>query len=203
VVRLHKYHSNLIDPTLYDQQDQQRRPIVTNEIHTKTMEQKQFKAITKHTTSTVTTLQDFHTVIQECQVTNQLLIVHWSASWCRSCQRVAPLLHRTIQQIQIQQRVEHQKQQSNGNSVHHVPTKIRYINIPILYSLSSKQHNLHAMFEIHTVPYCHIYYPKIGLIDEFSLTTSNTNKSTKTTIKSISEFSQLIESYMNGYCPVP
>jgi thiol-disulfide isomerase/thioredoxin len=225
-------YSNVIDPTQYDQND---LSIVTKD---KALEaKKQFNGLTKQlppktsttttTTTTIITLEDFYNVIQECRVNNQLLLVHWSAPWCRSCQRVAPLLHRTIQQIQ--KLAQHQLEQGQPSSI---PTNVRYINIPLLYSLSSSSlkiqqslqqsshHNLHAMFDITTVPYCHIYYPNIGLIQEFSITPNNNNnnkattktissttrmntKSNKiTTITTISELNQILESYMKGYCPI-
>ena len=171
------------------------------------------------TATTITTLDDFSQVVQECRQSNTILMVHWSAPWCRSCQRIAPLLHRTVQQLS--------KKSFNSTRT---TTPIRFVNIPLLYSLSTLSHlpkdrttehksapvqrtNLHAMFEIRTVPYCHIYHPSDGLVHECAIT-PNTNTSmasdnatqphprrvpklqSPTSSKTVSELHQLLESYI-------
>ena len=168
--------------------------------------------------TTITTLDDFYQVIQECRQQNTLLMVHWSAPWCRSCQRVAPLLHRTIQQV-----LSLLSKSSPLSATVEVPVvrrqKIRYVNIPLLYSLSTSNHyisstighetsknqnhgrtNLHAMFDIRTVPYCHIYHPTDGLIDEFAITTAQITprrRQQQYVTKTIAELRQLLLSYIS------
>lgn len=224
--KLHYRYSNTNDPmTFYQQQRTANDTVISNAYPSaQTIATTSFRS---STTNTITTLDDFYNIIQECRKSNTLLVVHWSAPWCRSCQRIAPLLHRTMQQL---------SQKSQTSTVAVAPTtttandrpKIRYVNIPLVYSLSTLSHysndihtenkshphrtNLHAMFEIRTVPYCHIYHPTNGLVQEFALTTAtsdqrkppkqmnrNSNSNPMKSAKTVSELQQLLKSYLDTH----
>ena len=213
------YYSNSYDLISYHQQQQQQARVKLPSVND-TVLSKAFigTAVTSRvaTTTTITTLDDFYKVIQECQQQNTILIVHWSAPWCRSCQRIAPLLQRMIQQVAVL------ANKSSTSSSPGIPRpNIRYVNIPLLYSLSTlnqdnssidhhqhqHQHpnqnhrtNLHAMFDIRTVPYCHVYHPTDGFIQEFTITTKTQKVPTKKTqpTKTILEVQQLLESYITS-----
>ena len=258
---LYYQYSHYNDPMTYyqpQQQQQQQHPpqplTVNNTVisHTVTIPRTTTTTTTvPRSTTIITTLDDLYNVIQECRQCNTLLVVHWSAPWCRSCQRIAPLLHRTIQQLSLKSRTSTVVAAATATvDDRDRRSKIRYVNIPLLYSLSTlhrhpnamnptkhtshpPQHqrntNLHAMFEIHTVPYCHIYHPINGLVQEFTLTTTTTTTTTKTAIasdttthhqrklrtttnknrnnhnpkptKTISELHQLLETYLSILSP--
>jgi thiol-disulfide isomerase/thioredoxin len=240
---------NTIHNVTASPQPQQRSNVATTDATTNSRARRNNDP---RTVVAITTLDDFHGIVQECQENNQILIVYWSASWCRSCQRIQPLLHRLVQQQQQQQ----QQQLNHPNTGIatatsttpvrndnvrgcHRPTAVRYVNIPIHYSLSKPplpssssssppQHkyshapspNLHAMFGIHTVPYCHIYHPNFGLVEECQLTSvskrnnhhpNNTignfsspkvgsSSRTKQPPITIQELASMVQSYQNGYC---
>lgn len=222
------YYSNSNDLISYQQQQQQQArlqlPSVNDTVLSKafigTAVTSRVATTAATTTTTITTLDDFYKVIQECQQQNSLLIVHWSAPWCRSCQRIAPLLQRMIQQVAV---LANKLSSSSTTSPGIHRPNIRYVNIPLLYSLSTlnqdnssidyhhhqQQHpnqnhrtNLHAMFDIRTVPYCHIYHPTDGFIQEFTITTNSKTKKVPTKksqpTKTILEVQQILESYITS-----
>jgi thiol-disulfide isomerase/thioredoxin len=148
----------------------------------------------------VHTLEDFARIIQQCQEANEIAMVFWSASWCRSCHRLQP---------QIQQLIQRSKDR---------PIRFLHIANP-QYSLSTKPSSLssssseqqrtnpqmlHALFGIRTVPFCHIYHPIYGLVEERKLTPSSpTNKSSSTlrnTAISVAQLDRIPQSYIQGYC---
>ena len=138
----------------------------------------------------VSTLDDLARIIQQCRESNEIVMIFWSASWCRSCHRLQSQLQHLVQR--------------------NTERPIRFLHIPSAqqYSLSSKeqdtpQKNLHALFGIRTVPFCHIYYPTYGLVEERKLTPSSpTALRTKNAI-CLGQLEQILQSYQEGYCTLP
>jgi thiol-disulfide isomerase/thioredoxin len=129
------------------------------------------------------TLDDFYSIIEQCRKENEIAMVFWSASWCRSCHRLQPQLQQLIQRS--------------------TDRPIRFLQIANpQYSLSQHRpqgdgsQNLHALFGIRTVPFCHIYHPHYGLVEERKLTPSSSQRNAITVV----QLDRLLQSYEQGSC---
>jgi thiol-disulfide isomerase/thioredoxin len=129
------------------------------------------------------TLDDFQRIIDKCRKENEFVMVFWSASWCRSCHRLQPQLQRLLQRS--------------------TDRPMRYLQIASpQYSLSqqggggSHHQNLHTLFGIRTVPFCHLYHPQYGLVEERKLTPSASPRNAI----SVAQLDGILQSYQQGYC---
>jgi thiol-disulfide isomerase/thioredoxin len=93
----------------------------------------------------VTTLHEFQSVLAENNRQNQITVVRWYASWCRTCKVMQPFfdgLHRKY------------------------PTatrNIQYVAIPFVPNVNDA---FIAGMNIPSVPYVHMYHPQLGLIEQ-------------------------------------
>jgi thiol-disulfide isomerase/thioredoxin len=140
-------YSSLVDPPLDSSTAETSRSFV--ERMRATVLQQQHKQQSSSVSSTsripeITTLQEFHSVIQQNSQQRKVTFVQWYAPWCRACKKLQPVLDRL------------HRDEADAVSCVAVPSH-------------KAADNLHVGFGIQTVPYGHIYHPTAGLVEELKL----------------------------------
>lgn len=115
----------------------------------------------------VTSISKFRDVVLENGMKqHKISAVRWYAPWCRSCRAVEPIFYG------LHDKLGHRNHQ------------VQYIDVA-----ATKDGKLHASFGVPKVPYGHIYYPGVGLVEELRFTPKRAN-----------DFEQILRSYADGYC---
>lgn len=132
---------------------------------------KEKKRSPKDLITNVETLQDYKAVVAD--ETEKIVLVRFYAKWCRSCRAAEPQFHRLVQEYSDED--------------------VKFVQVPL------KRENafLHEGLGVPSVPYCHIYHPEGGLVEEMKM-----NK------KKFTKVRKSLEQYVNGSCdmadePVP
>ncbi|KAL7440663.1 hypothetical protein ACHAXH_004882 [Discostella pseudostelligera] len=106
-------------------------------------QQKNAASSRRSNTKSITSLEDFASVIEEGRREGKLVVVRFHATWCKKCQSLRP----SFDKLAI----------SHPN--------ITFVDVPILESNT----NLHQGLGVKSVPYGHIYHPTNGLVVETKL----------------------------------
>jgi len=123
-------------------------------------------AITYPPIQLVDTLQDYKKeVVDE---PSSIVVVRFFAPWCKSCKASMPLFKKMV--------LEH----SNSN--------VKFVQVP----LTKDTAYIHEGLGVPSIPYGHIYYPNVGLVEEKKI-----NK------KVFKEFRDALDSYVVGSCDLP
>lgn len=109
----------------------------------------------------VHTLEEYKAVVADEK--EKIVVVVFFATWCKVCRRIIPLLLHVAR--------------TNPN--------VLFTGVPI----SSKNIDLHQGLGVERVPFCHIYHPDGGLVEELRLTR-----------KSFSDFKTKLKWYTDGFC---
>jgi len=114
----------------------------------------------------VDTLQDYKKeVVDE---PSSIVVVRFFAPWCKSCKASMPLFKKMV--------LEH----SNSN--------VKFVQVP----LTKDTAYIHEGLGVPSIPYGHIYYPNVGLVEEKKI-----NK------KVFKDFRDSLDSYVVGSCDLP
>ena len=123
-------------------------------------------AITYPPIQLVDTLQDYKKeVVDE---PSSIVVVRFFAPWCKSCKASMPLFKKMV--------LEH----SNSN--------VKFVQVP----LTKDTAYIHEGLGVPSIPFGHIYYPNVGLVEEKKI-----NK------KVFKEFRDALDSYVVGSCDLP
>lgn len=114
----------------------------------------------------VDTLQDYKKeVVDE---PSSIVVVRFFAPWCKSCKASMPLFKKMV--------LEH----SNSN--------VKFVQVP----LTKDTAYIHEGLGVPSIPFGHIYYPNVGLVEEKKI-----NK------KVFKDFRDSLDSYVVGSCDLP
>jgi thiol-disulfide isomerase/thioredoxin len=122
--------------------------------------------------TTVDTLEDYKRIVVNEQ--QSIMVVRFHASWCKSCKAAYPLFHKLASEYN----------NNNNNS----GTSVKFVEVP----LTKDTAYLHEGLGVPSVPFGHIYYPNVGLVEECKL-----NR------KVFGEFKSVLEDYVRGSCDIP
>jgi thiol-disulfide isomerase/thioredoxin len=113
----------------------------------------------------VMTIQEFKdTVVDEPE---KIVVVKYYAAWCRSCRAVAP---------------HFAKLASDYSS------SVKFVEVP----LTKENAYLHEGLGVPSVPFCHMYHPAVGLVEELKM-----NKKDFPVVK------KALKTYVQGSCEIP
>eukprot|EP00980_Cylindrotheca_fusiformis_P006665 scaffold1391_cov123-Cylindrotheca_fusiformis.AAC.3 len=90
----------------------------------------------------VETLQEYKRVVGD--EASKLVCVRFYAPWCKACRAVQPLFYHMANKF----------------------PNVVFVDVPV----TDKNVNLHQGLEVPSLPYCHIYHPTGGLVEELRLT---------------------------------
>jgi thiol:disulfide interchange protein len=122
----------------------------------------------------VTTLSEFQSVLAESNRHNQITVVRWYASWCRTCKIMQPYFDGL-----------HRKYSTKKNDYQN---GVQYVAIPFVPNVNDA---FIAGMNIPSVPYVHIYHPQRGLVEQL-----------KFKPQTASDFERILQSYFHGSCPL-
>mmetsp|Transcript_23306 Transcript_23306/g.55113 ORF Transcript_23306/g.55113 Transcript_23306/m.55113 type:complete len:346 (-) Transcript_23306:131-1168(-) len=121
---------------------------------------------------TIESLQDYKTIVgQESQ--RRVVVVRFHATYCRACQAVAPYFLQLARKCCTA---------SNNKK------DVLFVNVPV----TNRNAALHRGLQVPSLPFCHVYYPGAGLVEERGVTR-----------KQFADFTKTLQSYMRGSCPLP
>jgi thiol-disulfide isomerase/thioredoxin len=121
--------------------------------------------------TTVNTLEDYKRIVVNEQ--QSIVVVRFHATWCKSCKAAYPLFHKLA--------TEYNNNKYSGISV-------KFVEVP----LTKDTAYLHEGLGVPSVPFGHIYYPNVGLVEECKL-----NR------KVFGVFKSVLEDYVRGSCDIP
>lgn len=93
----------------------------------------------------------------------KMVIVRFYAPWCRACKAVAPAFYHMAK--------------GNPNAI--------FVDVPV----TEENSNLHQGLGVDRLPFCHIYHPKAGLVEELRFTRQH-----------FREVSKIFKSYLTREC---
>jgi len=109
----------------------------------------------------VKTLDQYKSVVG--QENERIVVVRFFATWCKACKAIAPYYRRLALQY----------------------PDVLFVNVPV----SESNTDLHRGLKVPSLPYGHIYYPNIGMMEE-----------TKISRKHFGRFARVLRSYVEGTC---
>lgn len=113
----------------------------------------------------VETLQEYKDVV--ATETEKIVVVRFYAEWCKACKAIRPSYNRI----------------ANVYNKENIPVK--FVEVP----LTKENAFLHQGLGVPSLPFGHIYYPKVGLIEE-----------RKIAKKKFKVFEKVLETYVHGSC---
>lgn len=122
----------------------------------------------------VQTIHEYKTVVVD--ETECITVVRFYAPWCRACKAVQAQYRRLALQY------ANTNNHNNNNR-----SNIQFVEVPV----TKDNAVLHQGLGVPSLPYGHIYHPRVGLVEELKI-----NKACFPTFESI------IETYVQGYCNV-
>lgn len=108
----------------------------------------------------VETLQDYAKVVGR---SHQLVVVRFYAPWCRACKAIQPIFYKMAHQF----------------------PHVKFVDVPC----HAKNANLHHGLGVPSLPFCHVYHPSNGLVEE-----------TKLSRHQIPPLARKLQSYVQGRC---
>eukprot|EP00978_Attheya_sp_CCMP212_P004743 scaffold10372_cov44-Attheya_sp.AAC.7 len=113
----------------------------------------------------VMTIQEFKdTVVDEPE---KIVVVKYYAAWCGSCRAVAPRFAKLASDY---------------------ASSVKFVEVP----LTKENAYLHEGLGVPSVPFCHIYHPAVGLVEELKM-----NKKDFPVVK------KALKTYVQGSCEIP
>lgn len=122
--------------------------------------------------TTVDTLEEYKRIVVNEQ--HSIVVVRFHASWCKSCKAAYPLFHKLATEY------------NNNNTGSGVVVK--FVEVP----LTKETAYLHEGLGVPSVPFGHVYYPNVGLVEERKL-----NR------KVFNDFKSVLKDYVRGSCDIP
>lgn len=119
----------------------------------------------------VDNIHDYKDVVVD--ETEQIVVVRFFASWCRSCKATKPLFNKLV-------RTYSQTTDYNVN--------VKFVEVPLTKETAYLQEGL----GVPSVPFAHIYHPEGGLVEEMKISKPH-----------FSDFNQKLKSYVVGSCDLP
>jgi len=113
----------------------------------------------------VETLENYKAVVADEH--EHMVVVKFYADYCRSCKAIAPLFKKMANQLDA---TDH---------------KVKFVEVP----LTPKTGPWMSALGVKSIPFGHIYHPKVGLVEEQSI-----NR------KKFKNFDDRLSSYIKGYC---
>ena len=114
----------------------------------------------------VDTLEDYKRVVVDDK--DNIVVVRFFAPWCKSCKASMPLFKKMVAE--------------------HASSSVKFVEVP----LTKDTAYIHEGLGVPSVPFGHVYYPNVGLVEEKKI-----NK------KVFKEFRDALDSYVLGYCDLP
>ena len=114
----------------------------------------------------VDTLEDYKRVVVDEK--DNIVVVRFFAPWCKSCKASMPLFKKMVAE--------------------HASSSVKFVEVP----LTKDTAYIHEGLGVPSVPFGHVYYPNVGLVEEKKI-----NK------KVFKEFRDALDSYVMGYCDLP
>lgn len=108
----------------------------------------------------VETLKEYQGVFQG---SDKLVVVRFYAPWCRACKAIQPIFYKLASQFR----------------------NVQFVDVPC----TDKNANLHAGLGVPSLPYCHVYHPICGLVEESKLQR-----------KQIPQLARKLQAYVQGRC---
>ena len=121
----------------------------------------------------VETLQQYKEIVADD--TEKIVVVRFYAEWCKACKAIAPSFRR----------LAHFYSKVNNEEGNDVMKGIKFVEVP----LTKENAVLHQGLGVPSLPFGHIYYPNIGLVEE-----------RKISKKKFQIFERVIGTYVNGCC---
>jgi thiol-disulfide isomerase/thioredoxin len=126
----------------------------------------------------VDNIHDYKNVVVD--ETEQIVVVRFFASWCRSCKATKPLFNKLV-------RTYSQTSEYGGvNGVNGV--NVKFVEVPLTKETAYLQEGL----GVPSVPFAHIYHPEGGLVEEVKISKPH-----------FKDFHQKLTSYVVGSCDLP
>ena len=138
---------------------------------TTTMDNTDTTTTTAYPIQMVDTLEDYKRVVVDDE--DSIVVVRFFAPWCKSCKAAMPLFKKMV---------------SEHSSSSGVDNNVKFVQVP----LTKETAYIHEGLGVPSVPFGHIYYPEVGLVEEKKI-----NK------KVFKEFREALDSYVMGYCDLP
>jgi len=91
----------------------------------------------------VDNIHDYKTIVADEK--EQIVVVRFFASWCRSCKASKPQFNKVVTQF--------------------VPSNVKFVELP----LTKETQYLHEGLGVPSVPFVHIYHPEAGLVEEMKM----------------------------------
>lgn len=132
------------------------------------------KKIAKDTKSSplihkVETLQQYKEIVAD--ETEKIVVVRFYAEWCKACKAIGPLYRRLA---------NYYRKKENDTMM-----DIKFVEVP----LTKENAVLHQGLGVPSLPFGHIYYPKLGLVEE-----------QKISKRWFRIFERVVATYVNGSC---
>ena len=122
--------------------------------------------------TTVDTLEEYKRIVVNEQ--HSIVVVRFHASWCKSCKAAYPLFHKLATEY---------NDNNTGSGV-----VVKFVEVP----LTKETAYLHEGLGVPSVPFGHVYYPNVGLVEERKL-----NR------KVFNDFKSVLKDYVRGSCDIP
>ena len=111
---------------------------------------------------TIESLPEYKRVVGE--ESERIVAVRFHASYCRACRAMAPAYYQLVR----------------------THPHVVFVDVPV----SETTAVLHQGLRVPSLPFAHIYYPQVGLVEECKLLR-----------KHVSSFEERLDHYVQGYCP--
>ena len=122
--------------------------------------------------TTVDTLEEYKRIVVNER--HSIVVVRFHASWCKSCKAAYPLFHKLA--------TEYNDNNNTGGGI------VKFVEVP----LTKETAYLHEGLGVPSVPFGHVYYPNVGLVEERKL-----NR------KVFNDFKSVLKDYVRGSCDIP
>lgn len=113
----------------------------------------------------VSTLGDYKTLVAD--ETERIVVVRFYAEWCRACKAIGPSFYRL----------------ANNDAM--TTARVKFVEVP----LTKDNAFLHEGLGVPSLPFGHIYYPNVGLVEECKISK-----------KHFRDFEARLTSYVRGEC---
>jgi thiol-disulfide isomerase/thioredoxin len=109
----------------------------------------------------VTSIEDYKKVVGEER--EKIVVARFYAPWCKACRAIQPMYYRLANKF----------------------TNVIFVEVPV----NEENAALHQGLQVPSLPYCHIYEPSTGLVEELKISRQH-----------IADFANKLQSYVVGSC---